>query len=104
MPSRFKDLCLDASDHQALADWWCAALGYVHQAEETPARLLAEWRRSHHPGQAEPDPVLDTGHRADRVRDLLAAPQMPLMEQHVGHPPCAVLCKIAMGLHAHPDA
>jgi hypothetical protein len=24
MPARFKDLCLDASDHQALADWWCA--------------------------------------------------------------------------------
>jgi hypothetical protein len=36
MPSRFKDLCLDAGDHQALADWWCAALGYVRQAEETP--------------------------------------------------------------------
>jgi hypothetical protein len=26
MPARFRDLCLDASDHQALADWWCAAL------------------------------------------------------------------------------
>ena len=39
MPSRFKDLCLDASDHQALADWWCAALGYVRQAEETPRPL-----------------------------------------------------------------
>jgi hypothetical protein len=38
MPSRFKDLCLDASDHQALADWWCAALGYVRQADESPAR------------------------------------------------------------------
>ena len=24
----FKDLCLDAGDHGALADWWCAALGY----------------------------------------------------------------------------
>ena len=39
MPSRFKDLCLDASDHQALADWWCAALGYVRQAEERPRPL-----------------------------------------------------------------
>ena len=39
MPSRFKDLCLDASDHQALADWWCAALGYVRQAEESPRQL-----------------------------------------------------------------
>src|SRR5215218_5205132 len=26
--ARFKDLCLDAADHQALADWWCAVLGY----------------------------------------------------------------------------
>ncbi|MEW1960489.1 VOC family protein [Kineococcus sp. NPDC059986] len=27
-PARFKDLCLDARDHQALADWWCRAMGY----------------------------------------------------------------------------
>jgi hypothetical protein len=27
--ARFKDLCLDAVDHQAQADWWCAVLGYV---------------------------------------------------------------------------
>jgi Glyoxalase-like domain len=26
--ARFKDLCLDAGDHQALADWWCDVLGY----------------------------------------------------------------------------
>jgi hypothetical protein len=30
-PARFKDLCLDARDHQTLADWWCAALGYVRR-------------------------------------------------------------------------
>jgi hypothetical protein len=30
-PARFKDLCLDALDHQALADWWCTALGYVRR-------------------------------------------------------------------------
>ena len=30
-PARFKDLCLDAHDHQTLADWWCAALGYVRR-------------------------------------------------------------------------
>jgi hypothetical protein len=30
-PARFKDLCLDARDHQALADWWCAAIGYVRK-------------------------------------------------------------------------
>jgi hypothetical protein len=26
--ARIKDLCLDANDPEALADWWCAALGY----------------------------------------------------------------------------
>lgn len=24
----FKDLCLDAVDDRALAEWWCAAMGY----------------------------------------------------------------------------
>ncbi|MGY1600868.1 VOC family protein [Geodermatophilus sp. SYSU D00815] len=37
-PARFKDLCLDARDHQALADWWCAALGYVRRDGDRPAR------------------------------------------------------------------
>jgi hypothetical protein len=31
VPARFKDLCLDARNAQALADWWCAALGYERQ-------------------------------------------------------------------------
>jgi hypothetical protein len=35
--ARFKDLCLDANDHQALADWWCGALGYVRRAGTRPA-------------------------------------------------------------------
>jgi hypothetical protein len=35
-PARFKDLCLDARDHQTLADWWCAALGYVRRDEVEP--------------------------------------------------------------------
>ncbi len=35
-PARFKDLCLDARDHQALADWWCAAMGYVRRDEVDP--------------------------------------------------------------------
>jgi hypothetical protein len=40
--ARFKDLCLDARDHQVLADWWCAALGYERryrsgQGAERPA-------------------------------------------------------------------
>ena len=29
--ARFKDLCMDANDHQALADWWCRVLGYVRR-------------------------------------------------------------------------
>jgi hypothetical protein len=36
-PARFKDLCLDARDHQTLADWWCAALGYARRDELEPA-------------------------------------------------------------------
>ncbi len=35
-PARFKDLCLDARDHQQLADWWCAAMGYVRRDEVAP--------------------------------------------------------------------
>jgi hypothetical protein len=35
-PSRFKDLCLDARDHQTLADWWCAAMGYARRDEVAP--------------------------------------------------------------------
>jgi glyoxalase superfamily protein len=29
--ARFKDLCLDATQHQALAEWWCGVLGYVRK-------------------------------------------------------------------------
>ncbi|WP_369200445.1 VOC family protein [Streptomyces sp. PU-14G] len=31
MAARFKDLALDAIDHQTLADWWCQALGYARR-------------------------------------------------------------------------
>ncbi|WP_371878813.1 VOC family protein [Amycolatopsis roodepoortensis] len=35
----FKDIRLDANDHQALADWWCAAMGYVRRhRDERPKR------------------------------------------------------------------
>jgi Glyoxalase-like domain len=27
---------LTPNDHQALADWWCAALGYVRQVGDSP--------------------------------------------------------------------
>ncbi len=35
-PARFKDVCLDAADHQVLADWWCAAIGYRRRDEIAP--------------------------------------------------------------------
>jgi hypothetical protein len=35
--ARFKDLCLDASDHQSLADWWCRVIGYVRKGDSRPA-------------------------------------------------------------------
>jgi hypothetical protein len=44
-PARFKDLCLDASDHHTLADWWCAALGYVRRDEVEPPE--DGWERPH---------------------------------------------------------
>jgi len=37
----FKDLCLDADDHQAMADWWCAALGYQRRVDDEPRAV--EW-------------------------------------------------------------
>jgi hypothetical protein len=42
-PARFKDLCLDARDHQTLADWWCSALGYVRRDEVEPPE--EDWTR-----------------------------------------------------------
>ena len=30
--ARIKDLCLDATDPRALADWWCRVLGYSLRA------------------------------------------------------------------------
>jgi Glyoxalase-like domain len=34
--ARFKDLCLDAADHQRLADWWCRVMGYRRLSEIDP--------------------------------------------------------------------
>jgi hypothetical protein len=36
MSARFKDLVIDAADHHKLADWWCAAMGYVRKDEHEP--------------------------------------------------------------------
>jgi hypothetical protein len=43
MTARFKDLALDASDHQALADWWCTALGYVRRDSMTGDERPVGW-------------------------------------------------------------
>ncbi|MBH1938012.1 VOC family protein [Streptomyces sp. AV19] len=42
-PARFKDLCLDAVDHHALADWWCTAIGYAQRAEPDGAERPEHW-------------------------------------------------------------
>lgn len=36
MPAQFKDVVLDGNDHQKLADWWCAAMGYRRKDELEP--------------------------------------------------------------------
>lgn len=41
MPARFKDLALDARDHQALADWWCTAMGYARRPDPDGPRPSA---------------------------------------------------------------
>jgi hypothetical protein len=40
--ARFKDLCLDANDHQRLARWWCDVLGYEVRRDDDEPRN-AEW-------------------------------------------------------------
>ncbi|MFH9348544.1 VOC family protein [Kitasatospora sp. NPDC017646] len=42
-PARFKDLALDAADHQGLADWWCAAIGYVRRQSIDGVELPDGW-------------------------------------------------------------
>jgi len=42
-PARFKDLALDAQDHQALADWWCTALGYVRKTPRDGSERPRDW-------------------------------------------------------------
>ncbi|WIX80435.1 VOC family protein [Amycolatopsis carbonis] len=44
MTAKFKDLALDAQDHQKLADWWCVVLGYTRRdgtrAAEDPVPIV----------------------------------------------------------------
>ncbi|QRP45794.1 VOC family protein [Amycolatopsis sp. FDAARGOS 1241] len=43
MAGKFKDLCLDARDHQAVADWWCSAIGYVRRDSVRGEERPEEW-------------------------------------------------------------
>ena len=50
---------MDARDHQALADWWCAAMGYVRRDSVEPAQSEDGWVRP----VDWPVPIVDpTGH------------------------------------------
>lgn len=42
MPAKFKDLCLDALDDRALAQWWCTAMQYVFVSRKNAAGV-EEW-------------------------------------------------------------
>ncbi|MFI9119472.1 VOC family protein [Streptomyces bikiniensis] len=42
-PARFKDLAIDAVDHQALADWWCRAIGYARSPMTDGSTRPREW-------------------------------------------------------------
>jgi len=39
----FKDLCLDAADHQTQADWWCRVLGYERRGLADGSPRPADW-------------------------------------------------------------
>jgi hypothetical protein len=41
--ARFKDLALDAVDHQTLADWWCTVLGYRRREPPEGGALPDSW-------------------------------------------------------------
>lgn len=56
-PARFKDLCLDAGDHQRLADWWCRVLGYVRHEDTDGEKRPPEW----------PVPIVDPAGRGPLI-------------------------------------
>lgn len=60
-PARFKDLCIDARDHQALADRWCAAMGYVRRHQVAPPE--EGWTRP----PAWPVPIVDPAGRGPLI-------------------------------------
>jgi hypothetical protein len=77
-PARFKDLCLDARDHQTLADWWCAAMGYVRRDEVAPpeegwTRPL-EW----------PVPIVDTSGAGPLIW-IVPVPESKMVKNRMHH-------------------
>jgi hypothetical protein len=42
-PARFKDLALDAVNHQRLADWWCTVLDYERRATRPGEEWPEDW-------------------------------------------------------------
>ena len=52
--AQFKDLCLDANDHQRMADWWCHALGYRRRDDIEPPPDSP-------PPREAPIPIIDPG-------------------------------------------
>ncbi|MDX3188605.1 hypothetical protein PV458_09390 [Streptomyces sp. MN03-5084-2B] len=65
MTARFKDLALDANDHQVLADWWCRALGYVRRDSLTGDTRPDAW----------PVPIVDPAGDGEVDWDVPADPE-----------------------------
>ena len=94
-PARFKDLCLDARDHQALADWWCAAMGYVRRDSLAPPRTgwtrPADW----------PVPIVDpTG--AGPLIWIVPVPEPKIVKNRMHSTSSATPGAARRGSHAGP--
>jgi Glyoxalase-like domain len=77
-PAAFKDLCLDARDHQALADWWCAAMGYVRRDVLEPAD--DGWVRP----RDWPVPIVDPGGHGPLIW-VIAVPEGKTVKNRLHH-------------------
>ncbi|MGY1802711.1 VOC family protein [Blastococcus sp. SYSU D00922] len=77
-PARFKDLCLDARDHQALADWWCSAMGYVRRDSVQPPEegwvRPADW----------PVPIVDPS-GAGPLMWIVPVPEFKMVKNRMHH-------------------
>jgi hypothetical protein len=77
-PARFKDLCLDARDHQTLADWWCAAMGYVRRDEVAPPE--EGWTRP----VDWPVPIVDPGEHGPLMW-IVPVPEAKIVKNRMHH-------------------